>query len=75
MRLLRQIVSALIEEEAKEKQRQRDESITYSKIALKRMKAYNDEDRMKSRLYMRRIQDEGNRILAEKYAALGIGIG
>ena len=39
------------------------------------MKAYNDEDRMKSRLYMRRIQDEGNRILAEKYAALGIGIG
>ena len=75
MKLLKQIVSALIEEEAKEKQRQKDEKDTFSKIALKRLKDYNEEDRIKSRLYIRRIQDEGARILADKYSALGIGIG
>ena len=75
MKLLKEIVSALIEEDAKEKRRLHDESITYSSIALKRVKVHNDEERMKSRLYLRRIQDEGTRILAEKYSLLGLGLG
>ena len=75
MKLLREMVSALIEEDAKEKRRLHDESTTFSAIALKRVKAANNEDRMKNRLYLRRIQDEGSRILAEKYSSLGLGLG